>query len=140
MWQVLGKDTTLVRMGKDWKERMLELAGEGRRREILERLFDIAELTNFYNTELDVHAFIFQLPEDTPAEELQAYTNTVREVRAVTDQPMVSFRGQPQRFKLVITAEKEPELIGKDKTEGYSSGAIYQAVYDLGADDRKPIF
>ncbi len=138
MFQVLGRDTTIVKLGEDWKERMSELAGEGQLGEALKELFDAAQLTYYYATELDVHVFLLELPEDTSDEDVQRYTKTVQEVRALTDYPMVSFKTNPQRCKLVITAEKEPELIGKDKTEGYSSGQLFQPIFNSWSDQRKP--
>ncbi len=130
MWQVLGKDTALVKLGEDWKERKSELVGEGPRRDKLEELFSAASFTYFYNTEQDVHAFIFELPVDTAEGEVQAYTRTIQEVRSFTDYPMVAFEEKAQRCKLVVTAEKEPELVGKDKTEGYGSGRIFQPIFE----------
>jgi len=127
---VLGKDTALVKLGEDWKERMSELAGEGPRRDKLEELFSAASFTYFYNTEKDVHAFIFELPSDTAEEDVQNYTRTIQEVRSLTDYPMVAFEEKAQRCRLVLTAEDEPELLGKDKAEGYSSGKIFQPIFE----------
>ena len=138
MFKVLGQDTSIVKLGDDWKERMLELAGEGPRREKLVELFAAAEFTYFYGTEQDVHAFILQLPEETTEDEVQSYISTVREVRSFTDYPMVSFNDKPQRCKLVITAETEPELLGKDRTEGYGSGKLFQPIFNSWSDSRKP--
>ncbi len=130
MWQVLGKDTVPVKLGEDWKQRMAELAGEGPRRDKLEELFSAAGFTYYYNTEQDVHAFIFELPTDTTEGEVQAYTRMIQEVRSLTDYPIVAFEQKPQRCKLVVTAEEEPELVGKDRTEGYGSGKLFQPIFE----------
>ncbi len=138
MFQVLGKDTSMVKLGDDWKARMSELAGDGPMRTKLDGLFESSEFTYFYNTEVDVHAFIFQLPVETPDDKIEEFTRVVQEVRSLADYPMVAFKGAPQRCKLVITAETEPELIGKDKTEGFSSGKLFQPIFNSWSDQRKP--
>ncbi len=138
MFQVLGKDTSIVKLGDDWKARMSELAGDGPMRTELDELFESSEFNYYYNTELDVHAFIFQLPTETPDEKIQDYIGIVKDVRSLTDYPLVSFKDNPQRCKLVITAETEPELIGRDKTEGFSSGKLFQPIFNSWSDQRKP--
>lgn len=134
----MGKDTSMVKLGDDWKARMSELAGDGPMRKKLDELFESSEFTYFYNTELDVHAFLFQLPTETTDEKVQEFIGIVQEVRSLTDYPMVAFKGAPQRCKLVVTAEKEPELIGRDKTEGFSSGKLFQPIFNSWSDQRKP--
>lgn len=98
--------------------------------ETFEELIEQGELTYIHNTQTDVHAFIIQFPESVGKEELDYLSSFVRELREGMGVPTISFQDTPQRCRIIFTSEKEPELLGLNKTEGMSSGALFQPIFD----------
>jgi hypothetical protein len=130
MWKVLGRDAELVRIAELWKEGITALASDYEDFETFQELMAQAELTYLHNTQDDVHAFILQFPETVQKEELDFLSSFVRMVREEAGVSTITFQDKPQRCRLVFTSEKEPELLGLNKTEGYSSGALFQPIFD----------
>jgi len=130
MWKVLGREAEIVKIGNIWKEEILARASECDDFETFVELMEQSELTYLHNTQTDIHAFILQFPESIGKEELDYFSSFIRNLRDGMEVPTISFQDQPQRCRFVFTSEKEPELLGLNKTEGMSSGALFQPIFD----------
>lgn len=130
MWKVLGRDATKVRFGEIWMEEILYLAKDHEDFETFRDLMAQAELVYLHNAHDDVHGFVLQFPKSVEKEELDLLASMTRSLREEAGVATVSFQGQPQRCRLVFTSDEEPELLGLNKTEGYSSGALFQPIFD----------
>lgn len=130
MWKVLGRKAEVVKIGIVWKEEIMTRASEYDDFETFKDLMEQGELTYLYNTQTDVHAFIIQFPESVGKDELDYFSSFIRNLREGMDVPTIAFQDVAQRCRFIFTSEEEPQLIGLNKTEGMSSGAIFQPIYD----------
>ncbi|MDY0293376.1 MAG: hypothetical protein RBQ77_02235 [Candidatus Methanomethylophilaceae archaeon] len=128
MWKILGKDALYVEIGEVWKQRMMELAdgmGEGGR---FRSLLEGREVLYLLNGTTEQHTFMVKFPEEITPEELQFMADQTLAVARSIDFPYISVKGVPQHYSVVFTTEDEPELLGLNRTEGYSAGKIFMQI------------
>ena len=131
MWNVLGKDAMYVEIGTVWKEQIISIASERDDAERFKGLMDRTEVKHLFNGSTEVHNFMLEVPKEFTPEDIQAMADVILAVAKDTmDRPFVSLDGQYQKSQVIITNDEEPELLGVNKTEGYSSGKIFMPILE----------
>ena len=70
------------------------------------------------------------LPEDLSPEDIQSMADISLSVAKDFEAPFISVEDVEQRYKIILTNNREPELIGLNKTEGFSSGQVFMPIFD----------
>ncbi|MCL1984785.1 MAG: hypothetical protein FWG58_05260 [Methanomassiliicoccaceae archaeon] len=131
MWKILGADSLYVEFADIWKKRITEVVSEGIDEDNGNRFVGLmkdSEVLYMMNGSTEVHTFMVQLPETLSPEDIQFLSDVILDVANTYDEPFVSLNGNYEKCQVIFTTEKEPELIGLDKTKGYSSGAVFAPI------------
>lgn len=130
MWKVLGVDAMYVEFADTWKERMMEIAserdGSGRFSELLEG----SDVKHLFNGSTEIHTFMVDLPETMAPEDIQFLADEILDVARTADFDFVSLDGGYQKCQVIFSSEREPEILGMDKDEGYSAGAVFAPIVE----------
>lgn len=131
MWSILGKDALYVEIAYVWKEQILK-ASEGREgADKFKELMEKTDVDYLFNGTTEVHNFMLKVPESFTPDDIQSMADIILAIaKDNIDVPFVAVDGQYQKSQVIITNEKEPELVGLNRTEGYSSGKIFMPILD----------
>ena len=138
MWQILGVNALYVEFADVWARRMTEISED---REDGERFRDIvkdAEVSHLFNGISEVHTFMIDLPDSATPDEIQFLADVILDVAKTADFNFVSLDGEYQKCQVIFSNEKEPEIIGLDKAEGYSAGAVFKPIVEGWAKPGRP--
>ena len=129
MWKILGKDAMFLELADVWKEQILQFASEKEGFEEFKKLMEGSKVMHLFNGTTEVHSFIIDVPEEYTPEQIQSMADVVLEIaKEQIDTPFIEVEGKYQKCQVIITNEKEPELIGLNRTEGYGSGKIFMPI------------
>lgn len=128
MWKILGRDALYVEIPDVWKQRMLELAGEGEKEDKFREIVSKSEVTYMMNGTTEEHTFFIKVPDDITPEEIQILADVALDILKKSEEPCIEVEGVRQRYQAIITNWHEPEIIGKNKTSGMSSGEVFKPI------------
>ena len=128
MWKILGRDAIYLDIPVVWKQRMLELSGEGEKADKFRDIVGKSEVTYMLNRISDEHTFFIKVPDEITPEEIQILADVALDILKASEDPCIEVEGVRQRYQVVITNWKEPEIIGLNKTPGMSSGEVFKPI------------
>jgi hypothetical protein len=134
MWKILGVDALYLEFADVWKERIIEIVSEGKEGKRFAPLIEASEIKHFINSDTGIHTFLVEVPTDISKEDLQFLADKILEVAKTADFDFVSLSGEYQKCQVIFDAQREPEILGLDKAEGYSAGAAFMPILNGWAD------
>lgn len=138
MWKVLGKDALYVEIGDVWKARILEILADHENGARFKELMDKSEVKHLFNGTTEIHSFMIDVPDDFTPEDIQFMADLILEVAKDLECPFITLEDNYQKTQVVISNDKEPELLGKERTEGFASGKIFMPIFDSLSKPGKP--
>lgn len=128
MFKILGSDALYIDIADTWKKRMLELAGDDEKSQKFKDILGKSDVTYLLNGTTEEHTFNIRVPDEVTPEDIQVMADVALDILKAVEFPPVEVNGVRQRYQVVITNWKEPEIIGMNKTEGYSSGEVFKPI------------
>ena len=128
MWKILGRDAIYLDIPVVWKQRMLELSGEGEKADKFRDIVGKSEVMYMLNGISEEHTFFIKVPDEITPEEIQILADVALDILKASEDPCIEVEGVRQRYQVVITNWKEPEIIGQNKTPGMSSGEVFKPI------------
>ena len=131
MWKILGQDALYVEIPDTWKKRMLELSGLSDDPDKAEKFRDVvgkSEVSYLLNGTTEEHTFFIRVPDEITPEEIQILADVALDVLKKSEAPCIEVEGVVQRYQVIVTNWHEPEIIGKNKTPGMSSGEVFKPI------------
>ena len=130
-WKVLGKDALYIDIGPVWKAEIVNVLSQAEGGEKFKKLMDKSEVMHLFNCTTEIHNFIIEAPAKTKPADIQFMADMILGyAKENIDNYFVSLGDEYQKTQVIITNEEEPELIGKDRTEGYASGKIFMPIFE----------
>ena len=130
MWQVLGVNAMYVEFADVWKRRMIEISEDREDGKRFRELMNNADVRHLLNGSTEEHTFMIDLPETATPEDIQFLADVILDVAKTSDFYFMALEGEYQPCQVIFSNEKEPEIIGLDKAEGYSAGAVFKPIVD----------
>lgn len=130
MWKVLGRKAMFLDIPHVFSERMGELAGEGEGPDRFRACLEESKIKLFINPETGEISFMIYLPEDLSPADIQNLADIVLSVAKGFESPLITVKDIEQRYKIILTNDQEPELIGLDKTDGFGSGQVFMPIFN----------
>ena len=131
MWKILGKEAMYIEFADVFKERIIDIASGMEGKEKFVGLMKGSDVMHIFNGSTETHGFNIRPGDDISSEDIQLMADAILDViKSEENLFVVSLDDQYQASVINIRADKEPELIGKDRTEGYGSGQIFQPIFD----------
>jgi hypothetical protein len=130
MWKILGVDSLYLEFADVWKRRISEVVREGDNGKRFDELMSSAEVLYIMNGATEEHTFMVELPETLSNEDVQFLADEILNVARTADFPFVSLNNNYEKCQVIFTTEKEPEIIGLDKKEGISAGAVFAPILE----------
>jgi len=128
MWKILGSDSLYLEFADVWRRRIGEVVSEGNNGARFTELMKDAEVLHILNGETEVHTFMVQLPETLSPDDIQFLADEILNVAKTYEFPFVTLDDNYEKCQVIFTADKEPEIIGLDKKEGISAGAVFAPI------------
>ena len=131
MWKILGREAMYIEFADVFKQRMIELASGMEGKEKFVELMTGSVVMHIFNGSTETHGFNIRPGDDISSEDIQYMADVVLEVaKADPDMFVVSLDDEHQACVINIRADREPELIGANRDEGYGSGKIFQPILE----------
>ncbi len=128
MWKILGAKTIYIDIPNTTKNRLTELAGDGEKAAKFKELMERSEIMFLLNGETEENSFFIKVPDDLTPDDIQAMADVVLDIARTVEFPFISVEDVEQRYQVIITNNKEPELIGLNKTPGMSSVEVFKPI------------
>jgi len=128
MWKILGMKTIYIDIPNTVKGRLIELSTEKEKGERFRELMDRSEIMFLLNGETEENSFYIKVPDDLSPEDIQTMADVVLDIAKTVEFPFVSVGDIEQRYRVIISNNKEPELIGINKTPGMSSVEVFKPI------------
>ena len=125
MWQILGANAMYVELADMWKYRMIEIEEDRPEGKKFKKLMKNAMVSHMLNGSTEVHTFMVELPESITPEDIQFLADEILDIANTFSAPFISFEDNYQMCQVIFSNDVEPEIVGLDKKEGFSSGAVY---------------
>ncbi len=113
MWKVLGVETSAVKAGDVWTDRLIELSARKKDSERFRELFAKADLRYYFDTIREVHMFYLQFPRKVKVEELEFVRDFILKLEKGAKVPVIEFDGEPQKYSVVLSSDVETDLYEK---------------------------
>lgn len=131
MWKILGKEAMYIEFADVFKERVIEIASGMEGKEKFVDLMKGSDVMHIFNGSTETHGFNIRPGDDISSEDIQLMADAILDViKSEENLFVVSLDDQYQASVINIRADKEPELIGNGRTDGYGSGQIFQPIFD----------
>lgn len=131
MWKVLGKDVMYVEIGDVWAEEIVKLSAGRENEEKFKELMKKTEVKHLFDGSLETHNFMLDVPKDFTPEDIQIMADIILGIaKDNLEDPFVSLDGNYQKSQVIISNDEEPELIGMNRTEGFSSAKIFMPIME----------
>lgn len=130
MWKVLGVDALYVEFADVWKRRMKEISEDRDEHDRFVSLIDDAEIKHLFNGSTETHTFMVELPESIDPQDIQFLADEILDVARTADFDFMSLDGKYQRCQVIFESLREPEILGLDKAEGISAGAVFLPIVE----------
>ena len=128
MWKILGADSLYLEFADVWRKRITEIVSESGNGDRFIELMKDSEVLYMMNGETEIHTFIVQLPETLSPDDIQFLADEILNVAKTYEFPFVSLNDNYEKCQVIFTSEKEPEIIGLDRKEGISAGAVFAPI------------
>jgi hypothetical protein len=128
MWKILGVRAIYIDVPITTKSRLVELSGNGERGERFRGIMEASEVMFLLNGETEENSFFITVPDSIGPEDIQLMADVILDIAMTAEFPFVSVEGVAQRYQVIITNSKEPELIGLNKTPGISSVEVFKPI------------
>lgn len=129
MWKILGVDSLYLEFADVWKRRIVEVVAEdGGDGEKFASIMKDSDVRYMMNGETEIHTFLVEVPVDISGDDLQFLADEILRVAKTADFPFISLNGQYEKCQVIFDANREPEILGLDKAEGYSAGAAFAPI------------
>lgn len=128
MFKILGKEALYIDIADTWKRGMLELAKDDEKSCKFKDVVGRSSITYLLNGTTEEHTFKIEVPDEVTPEEIQAMADVALDILKELEVPCVEVDGQVQRYQVIISNWKEPEIIGLNKTPGMSSGEVFKPI------------
>ncbi len=139
MWKILGKEAMYIEIASVWKERILELAENDEKFDDFKKLMSKTEVMHLFDGSMETHNFMLEVPKKYTPGNIQLMADVILKIaKDNLDTPFVEVDGTYQKSQVIISNEEEPELIGQNRTEGYSSGKIFMPIITSIASPGRP--
>ncbi|MDR0887945.1 MAG: hypothetical protein LBM39_02020 [Candidatus Methanoplasma sp.] len=129
MWSILGKEALYLDIPQVTKERLTTLANERDNGERFEELMGRSEIMFLLNGETEESSFFITVPDELTPDDIQFMADVVLDIVQNYDAHFVAVGGKEQRYKIIINNNKEPELLGINKTPGISSAEVFKPIF-----------
>ena len=132
MFRILGEDALYIDIAATFKRRIGELASaDDEKKKGFRELLDRSEILYLLNGTTEEHTFFIRVPKELTPEEIQSMADAVLAIlgRTVEETPLIDVDGIRQKYQVIITNWDEPEIIGKNKTAGMSSGEVFKPIF-----------
>ncbi len=131
MWKILGKEAMYIEFADVFKERVIEIASGMEGKEKFVDLMKGSDVMHIFNGSTETHGFNIRPGDDISSEDIQLMADAILDViKSEENLFVVSLDDQYQASVINIRADKEPELIGNNRTDGYASGKIFQPILE----------
>jgi hypothetical protein len=129
MWSILGADALYLDIPHVLKSRLAELSGEGDAGERFRGFLGSSEVMFLLNGETEECSFFITVPDELGPEDIQLMADAILDIARSSELPFVAAGGAEQRFKVIINNQREPELVGLNKTPGMSSAEVFKPIF-----------
>ena len=128
MFKVLGKDCLYIDIAGVFKEQILSLSSFDEKASEFSSLMTKTDVQYLLNGSTEESCFILTVPDEYTPEQIQLMADVV--IRAIErfGQAPITVEGKEQRYRINISNQHEPELIGIHKTPGMSSLEIFKPI------------
>ena len=123
----MGSDAMYLEFADVWRKRISEIVSNGKRFNDLMKNADVLYIMNGATEE---HTFMVQLPESLSPDDVQFLADEILNVARTYEHPFVTLNDEREKCQVIFTTEKEPEILGLDKAEGISAGAVFQPIIE----------
>ncbi|AIZ56808.1 hypothetical protein Mpt1_c09330 [Candidatus Methanoplasma termitum] len=128
MWKILGMDAIYIDIPYATKNRLMELAGDGDKEKKFKEFMEQSEIMFLINGETEESSFFITVPDELTPDDIQLMADVILEIAKTIEFPFISASDREQRYKVIINNNKEPELIGLNKTPGMSSVEVFKPI------------
>lgn len=130
MWTIFGTEALYIDIPDVFKKEILAHSPEDEGAEKFAGFMEKTEVLFLLNGETEENSFLLKVPDELTPDDIQFMADRVMEIIRTYDQPPVIVDGKEQRYKIVISNNHEPELIGIRKTPGMSSYEIFKPIIE----------
>ncbi|MDR2698755.1 MAG: hypothetical protein LBB30_03650 [Candidatus Methanoplasma sp.] len=128
MWKILGVNTIYIDVPNTVKSRLIELAGDGEKETKFKGFMERSEVMFLLNGETEENSFFITVPEDLGPDDIQIMADVILEIAKTIEFPFAEVEGTEQRYQVIITNNKEPELLGLNRTPGISAAEVFKPI------------
>lgn len=129
MWTILGENSIYLDISRTFKNKLLSLAKDDETGNRFRQLLEKTDVSFMINGETEENSFILKVPDEYTPEDIQFMAERTMAEIVENDAAPVSVNNVEQKYKIIISNNKEPELIGLRKTPGMSSVEVFKPIF-----------
>lgn len=129
MWKILGEDSIYLDIPYKFKNKILALTADDEKGARFKSLMEPVDVSFMINGETEESCFIMKVPDEYTPEDIQLMADQIMAAIISNDIAPVVVDKVEQKYKIVISNNKEPELIGLRKTPGMSSYEVFKPIF-----------
>ena len=128
MWNILGEDALYLDIPYKFQKNLLALVKDDEKGQKFKEFMKKTEVEFMLNGQTEESCFILRVPDDLKPEDIQLMADVVLDSLKAFDKPAIMADETEQKYKIVISNNREPEIIGLHKTPGMSSMEVFKPI------------
>jgi len=130
MWNILGEDALYVDLPYKFEKRIVELAKDDEKGKKFKDVMKKAEVEYILNGDTEESCFMIKVPDELKPEDIQMMADVILDALTSFGKPAILVDETEQKYKVVISNDEEPELLGIHKTPGMSSMEVFKPIIE----------
>lgn len=129
MWTILGENSIYLDIPYVFKKKILALGTEDENGVKFKGLMEKSEVSFMINGETEENCFIIKVPDEYTPEDIQLMADQTIDAIIRNGVAPVVVNNVEQKYKIIISNNKEPEIIGLRKTPGMTSVEVFKPIF-----------
>ncbi len=128
MWNILGGEALYLDIPEVFKKNLLAHVADDEKGKKFREFMDKTETEFLLNGQTEENCFILGVPDELTPEDIQLMADVILDTLKSFEGPAVTVDGTEQKYKIVISNNREPEIVGLRKTPGMSSMEVFKPI------------
>lgn len=130
MWSILGEESDYLDIPYKFRDNLMKLVPEGEKGKRFAELMGKTEVEYMLNGQTEESCFMFRVPDEYTPDDIQLMADVIIESLKRFDGPAIVVDKTEQKYKILVSNNKEPQIIGLHKTPGMSSMEVFKPIIE----------
>ncbi|AGI48288.1 hypothetical protein TALC_01306 [Thermoplasmatales archaeon BRNA1] len=130
MFNILGEEALYLDIAPVFEKNLLALVKDDEKGIKFKEIMKKTDLSFMLNAVTEESCFIFKVPDECEPDDIQLMADVIIASLTEFGRAPVTVDGAEQKYRIIVSNNHEPELLGIHKTPGMSSMEVFKPIIE----------